>query len=263
MEEYLDFALGIKDYAKEIMKKYFFLEENNIEYKEDRTPVTTADKLINHYLIEAVKKNYPTHGVCGEEEKYNENSKYLWVCDPIDGTSMYTRGVPVSTFSLAFVIDGDVKVGVVLDPFLDDVYTAIKGQGAYLNGEKINVNDKKLGEVGCSIDYCMWDKAKYDTLPIVGELRSVAKMFQVGSTVHASMLVARGKISAELFPGTAHGNCDIAASKLIVSEAGGVVTNFLGEDQRYDRDIEGAVLSNKVIHEELMEKVKKYSKLKY
>ena len=249
-KEYLEFSKKIACYAGKLMKDNFN-KENDMEFKEDRTPVTIIDKKINEYLIEKVNNKYPEHSVNGEEISKKGNN-YVWVCDPIDGTSMYTRGIPVSVFSLALVVDGDVLVGVVYDPFLDDMYSAIKGEGAYLNDKKIHVSNKKYGEIGSSIDYCMWDKAKYDTLEIAKKLRKNFKLCQVGSTAHASMLVATGKISAEIFPGTSHGSCDIAASKLIVEEAGGKVTSFKGEDQRYDLDIDGCILSNGIIHDELI-----------
>ena len=253
MVEYLEFAKKIARHAGAIMREYFHQEEMGLEFKSDRTPVTIADKMVNSYLIEQVKQVYPLFGVQGEEEKYHPEREYLWLCDPIDGTSQFTRKVPVSMFSLALVKDGEVLVGVTYDPFLDEMYTAIKGEGAYCNGNKIYVNQKRFGELGCSVNYSMWDKAKYDTLEIVKIIRTMSKTCQVGSTVHASMLVACGRISAEIFPGTSHGNCDISASKLIVEEAGGKVTNFHGIDQRYDQDIDGAVLSNGVIHEELLQ----------
>ena len=254
-KEYLDFSKEIAYYAGKLMKDNFN-KDNETEFKEDRTPVTIIDKMINEYLIDKVTEKYPEHSVDGEELKKKGNN-YSWVCDPIDGTSMYTRGIPVSVFSLAFVINGEVKVAVVYDPFLDDMYTAIKGEGAYLNDERIHVSDKVYGQIGSSIDYCMWNKAKYDTLEIAKELRKDFKLCQVGSTAHASMLVATGKISAELFPGTNHANCDLAASSLIVEEAGGKVTNFKGEKERYDHDLDGVVLSNGIIHDELIELINK------
>ena len=256
MDEYLNFAMGIAKYAGSLMKEYFN-KDSDVEFKKDRTPVTYVDKKINNYLINEVKKTYPMHSVDGEEEKYIVDSNYVWVCDPIDGTSMYTRGIPVSVFSLALVIDGEPVVGVVYDPYLDNMYTAIKGDGAYCNGEVISVNSLDLGDLGCSVDYCMWNNAKYDTLDIIKELRKDSKICQIGSVAHASMAVASGRISAEIFPGTSHGHCDIAASKLIVEEAGGMVTSFCGENQRYDRDIDGAIISNGVIHNNLIKKIKK------
>lgn len=255
MEEYLKFAINISKYAGDLILKYFDIDNKEVEYKSDKTPVTIVDKQINKYLIDQVKVKYPNHGVCGEEEKYNESAKYLWVCDPLDGTSMFTRHIPVSVFSLALVIDGKPVVGVVYDPFLNELYTAIKGKGAYCNNKEIHVNNLDYGDLGCSIDYCMWNNSKYDTLEIIKELREYAKICQIGSVARASMAIASGKICAEIFPGTEHGNCDIAASKLIVEEAGGKVTNFFGEDQRYDEDIDGSLLTNGKLHEVILKKI--------
>ena len=258
MNGYLEFAIHVAHYAGKIMKEYFDSEEKDIEYKEDRTPVTMIDKNINKYLINQVKSFYPSHSVDGEEEEYIVDSDYVWVCDPIDGTSMYTREIPVSVFSLALVYKGQPIVGVVYDPFLDKMYSAIKDNGAFCNGNKIYVSDKDYGDMGASVDYCMWNKAKYDTLKIVADIRGDVKTCQVGSVAHACMLVASGKLIGELFPGTSHGHCDIAASKLIVEEAGGKVTSFKGEEQRYDKDIDGALITNGKSHEKLLSKIKRY-----
>lgn len=260
MDEYLNFAIRVAKYAGKLIKQNFDKEDIGLEYKEDRTPVTYIDKKINEYVISQVNINYPTHSVDGEEEKMLKNSKYVWVCDPIDGTSMFTRGIPISVFSLALVEDGEPIVGVVYDPFLDKMYTAIKGKGAFCNEKKICVNNKKYGDIGSSVDYCMWLKAKYDTLEVVKKIRKDFKICQIGSVAHASMLVASGKLVAEIFPGTDHGYCDIAASKLIVEEAGGKVTDFSGNDQRYDREIDGALLTNGEVHDIILEKIKKFGK---
>ena len=255
MNEYLYFAKEIALYAGREMLKYFN-KDKNIEFKEDRTPVTKVDKMINDYVIKQVKSKYPNHSIVGEEAQSLTKSKYVWVCDPIDGTSMYTRGIPVSVFSLALVYDGEPIVGVVYDPFLNRLYSAIKGEGAYCNDKRIGVNDMEYGQLGNSIDYCMWNNAKFDTLKLALEMRKNNKLCQVGSTAHASMLVATGKVSAEIFPGCSHGNCDIAASALIVKEAGGMVTDFYGNEQRYDRDINGAILSNGKVHHKILDIVK-------
>ena len=256
MENYLSFAKEIAYYAGNIIKEYFN-KEINIEYKEDKTPVTLADQKINNYLIEKVKECYPNHSVDGEEAKLENQSDYIWVCDPIDGTSMFTRHVPICVFSLALVHNGNPIIGVVYDPFLDEMYHAIKGKGAFCNDKQIHVNNKKYGDLGSSIDYCMWDSAKYDILDYLKEFRKNFKTPSLGSVAHASMLVASGKISGEIFPGTKHANCDLAASALIVEEAGGMVTNFNGKKQRYDKDLDGALITNGIIHEKIIKLIKK------
>ncbi len=256
MKEYLDFALEIAEYAKKEILDHF----NNMEinYKSDNTVVTDVDKNINHFLIEKVHEKYPNHSVMGEEESDDDKSACVWVCDPVDGTGMYTDGVPVSVFSLAYVEDGEPKVGVVVDPYLDNTYTAIKGEGAYCNGNIIHVNDKHLGDLGYRVNYEMWDNANYNTMYMAYDLLSCARVSSIGSVARSCMAIASGKFSCDLFPGTEHANCDVAASSLIVTEAGGKVTDFYGNPQRYDQDLNGAVISNGISHEEVLEEIKKH-----
>lgn len=259
MQEYLDFAIEIAKYAGNKIKDSFS-SINNIVFKNDRTPVTEIDKMINHYLIEEVKEKYPEHSVIGEEEKTSNTSNYVWVCDPIDGTGMFTNSVPVCVFSLALVVDGNVEIGVVYDPFLENMYTAIKGNGAYCNGKKIHVNDKHLGDLGYRLNYEMWNNAKFDTMIIARDMLSKVRISNIGSVARSCVAIASGDFSCDLFPGTDHGNCDIAASSLIVEEAGGKVTDFYGNPQRYDQAINGAIISNGISHDEIIEFVKKYIK---
>ncbi len=134
-KEYLEFAKKIAYEAGKIMLKYFNAKDIS-SYKGDKTIVTLADKEINTYLINRVKEKYPTHSVDGEEEQFGK-SDYVWVCDPVDGTAMYARHIPVAVFSLALVVDGVSQVGVVYDVFTNNLYYAIKGDGAYKNLEKV------------------------------------------------------------------------------------------------------------------------------
>ena len=166
--EYLNFAKEMCKMAGEVMKKYFY-QDSGISYKGDRTIVTLADKEINHILIEKVKEKFPNHSVDGEEEKFGE-SKYVWVCDPVDGTAMYARHIPVAVFSLALVVDGVTEVGVVYDPFLDNLYSAVKGQGAYCNNKKITVNDFTLEDERSIGHFDMWPAAEYNDIPTMNEL---------------------------------------------------------------------------------------------
>ena len=258
MKEYLDFAIEIAKYAGNEIRENFIKDSTEFSYKEDHTVVTIIDQKINHYLIEQVQKKYPLFSVIGEEECLKNSSSYVWVCDPIDGTGMFTHGVPVSVFSLALVCDGDVLVGVVYDPFLDRMYTAIRGEGAFCNGVAIHVNQKHLGDLGYRINYEAWHHAKYDTMMMVRDMLDVARCSQIGSVARSCVMIASGEFSCDLFPGVEHGNCDIAAASLIVEEAGGKVTDFYGNTFRYDRDIDGAVISNGISHSEVLERVKKY-----
>ena len=254
--EYLEFAKDIANYAGKIMLKYFN-QDNGEKYKGDKTIVTLADTEINSYLISKVKEKYPNHAVDGEEEQFGE-SKFIWVCDPVDGTAMYSRHIPVAVFSLALVIDGISTVGVVYDPFTDNMYSAIKGQGAFKNDKKIQVNDIALDDMKSASNFDMWPAAEYNIIEVIKELGKKTYFVSIGSVIRACMCVASGDFNLAIFPGTKHKNCDIAAVKVIVEEAGGKVTDLFGNEQCYDKSINGAIISNGKVHNEVIEVIKKY-----
>ncbi len=256
MEEYLEFAKDIAYQAGKIMIKYFN-QNNRASYKGDKTIVTIADKEINSYLIARVKERYPTHAIDGEEEQEGK-SNFVWVCDPIDGTAMYARHIPVAVFSLALVIDGIPNIGVVYDPFTDNLYSAIKGKGAYKNNEKIYVNNYELNDIRTVCHCDMFSKDKYNIYKVFEELSKKTNLNDIGSITRASCCVASGDYCLTIFTGTEHKNCDIAAVKVIVEEAGGKVTDLFGNEQRYDRSIKGALISNGIVHEEALKIIKKY-----
>ena len=258
LEGYLDFAKDIAKHAGQVMIKYFN-QNNGASYKGDKTIVTIADTEINSYLIKKVKEKYPLHSVDGEEEQFGK-SDYVWVCDPVDGTAMYARHIPVAVFSLALVIKGQSMVGVVFDPFTNSLYTAIKGKGAYKNGEKITVNDYGLEDMKTVCHYDSWVGADYNISKVLQELQTKTYLVGLGSIIRACMCVASGDFSLAIFPGTKHKNCDIAAVKVIVEEAGGTVTDLFGKEQRYDESINGAVISNGKVQNEVIRTIKKYLK---
>lgn len=256
MEEYLEFAKEIAYQAGKIMLKYFN-QDNGASYKGDKTIVTLADTEINSYLIEKVKEHYPTHAVDGEEEQSGK-SNLVWVCDPVDGTAMYARHIPVAVFSLALVIDGVPNVGVIYDPFTDSLYTAIKGKGAYKNGEKISVNDFKLEDIRTCCHCDMWYNPEINIYKVFEKLREKTRLCDIGSITRASCCVATGDYSLAIFTGTEHKHCDIAAVKVIVEEAGGKVTDLFGNEQRYDQSIKGAIISNGLVHDEVINVIKMF-----
>ena len=171
---------------------------------------------------------------------------------------MYARHIPVAVFSLALVIDGKPIVGVVYDPFTDSLYTAIKGEGAYKNNEKISVNNYVLDDIRTVCHCDMWSKAKYNVCKVFEELRKKTRLNDIGSITRASCCVATGDYSLTIFTGTERKHCDIAAVKVIVEEAGGKVTDLFGNEQRYDQSIKGALISNGVVHDEVVNVIKNY-----
>lgn len=253
-EKYLEFAKEIAKEAGRIMTKYFNAKDIS-SYKGDKTIVTLADKEINEYLIKRVKEEFPEHSVDGEEEQFGK-SNYVWVCDPVDGTAMYARHIPVAVFSLALVVNGEPIVGVVYDVFTEHLYTAIKGNGAFVNEEKLEVNDIVLDDMRSVSNFDMWPGADYNIYDVIKELGKKTYFISIGSVIRACMCVASGEFNLAIFPGTKHKNCDIAAVKVIVEEAGGKVTDLFGKEQRYDQDINGAIVSNGIVHEKVVKTIK-------
>ena len=101
--------------------------------KSDGSPITESDVKINTMLIEAIRKEFPTHDIMAEEGSYLKNkSKYRWICDPIDGTIVFSHGVPTCAFSISLTKEGVPILGIVRDPFMDRTYRAILGNESYL-----------------------------------------------------------------------------------------------------------------------------------
>ena len=260
MEEYLEFSKLLALESAKIMLQYFTVGVNR-ELKNNNTPVTIADTSINSLVIKTIKEKYPTHSIIGEEESFIvDNAPYSWVCDPIDGTIPYTFGTPTNVFSIALVerLSGLPIVAVVYDPYMKRMYTAIKGIGAFLNDNKINVNsisklkDAVIGGSGTFSDVVNGKELK-------GEIIKVCwRPVVINSAIYEAMLVASGQIAASVYPGS--NSHDAVTSKLIVEEAGGKVTDLFGKEQRYDKSIKGVIISNGLIHDDLIELSLKHKK---
>lgn len=254
----LQIAKQLAKDAGDIMLKYFNSAASNPTIKSDRTIVTNADTEINARVIEVLSQETPEYSVWGEEQSsIIEGSQFTWVCDPVDGTMPFAKGIPISSFSLALVDkDGHSVLGVIYDPFQDRLFEAVKGGGAFMNGERISVSDK-VDLDGAYIDEELWinheeeitfDNPK-DTLNKAG-----AKVTTQCSAVIMGCFVAKGAYEAMLF-GQGKPE-DIAALAVIVPEAGGKVTDLFGDDQSYDTNIRGAIVSNGVLHNKLVEVIK-------
>ena len=252
LKDHLEFAKELALEAGTIMRAYYGKHPDE-HLKLDNTIVTVADEEINQMVIDKVAERYPDHAVNGEEASSENNSEYVWVCDPIDGTNPFAMEVPVSVFSLALVADGAPEVGVIYAPFSEHMYTASKGGGSYLNNEPIRVRQTGF-DVKARMNVDWWAGAEYDVMKLMHRLAYDKNVYVLcpGSTTHAGALVARGEFVASVFPGTKGKNVDIAAAKVIVEEAGGRVTDLFGNEQRYDKDLNGAVLSNGVVHDEIV-----------
>jgi fructose-1,6-bisphosphatase/inositol monophosphatase family enzyme len=246
----LEFAKNLAIQAGEKIRLNFGFEKN-AEWKEDNTPLTSTDIEVNKYVIEAIKVAFPSDGVLGEEDSYEISRKRLWVVDPIDGTQPYDLGAPLSTFCISLVINGKPVVGVIYDPFMKNIFYAQIGKGAFLNSQKISVNN----ESNLEHNYIILSSRMPDTPKSTGEIHDAieavkSKAFNFRSFAYGSTFVAAGSAVGAIIG--AGNPWDAAASKIIVEEAGGKVTDVHGRERRYDSPGPGLVVSNGILHETII-----------
>ena len=246
-EKELTFAKALALEAGEIGRRYF---SNGIAYenKSDNSPVTLADTQINDLVITKCLAEYPESGVLGEEASQAGKGHMLWVCDPIDGTFPYALGLPASTFCLALVVDGVPEVGVVYDFNNGQLYSAIRGQQAYMNDKPIVPSTEQPMPV---INLEWFHAAKYNLQGTREKL--FTKGFHVpnySSCDIMAMRVATGRIAGVIYAGDK--SWDVAAAKVVVEACGGRVTDLTGHEQRYDGDIKGAIIAHPGYHDILL-----------
>lgn len=207
--------------------------------------VTEVDKASEQYLVKEISKKYPGHTIIGEEtgKHIHEGADWEWVVDPLDGTNSYSQGLPVFCVSIGVRYKGEPVVGVVYAPYLDELYTAVKGHGAQMQqglcmgepmpGEKLRVSAKTdLAECVVASGF-PYDKAvnpannidnAAKVLPLVRGFR------RMGSCAYDMCCVAMGTI--DVYWELDLKEYDCCAGIVIVREAGGVIKHF-----REDRNI--------------------------
>lgn len=249
--EYKDFMIDLAGRAGEIMLANFSLGMKK-DWKEDNTPLTVTDTTINKMVIEEVEKNFPDHALLGEEESNMKESDYTWVCDPVDGTIPFSHGYPTFMFSLALTHNGKSIAGVLYDPTLKRMFYAEKGKGAFLNNRPIHVSSVsnfKNAMVNLDTDVRLIGLRK-KIIDIVGK-DAYATTFYCAT--YGASLVACGEFVAQVYEYDKP--WDGAAVKIIIEEAGGKVTDLAGNEQDYDKTINGFVATNGFVHDELIREI--------
>ncbi|MDR3627047.1 MAG: inositol monophosphatase family protein [Ignavibacteriaceae bacterium] len=230
----------------------------NIEFKTNETNlVTQIDKASEKLIKEFISKNYPTHGILAEESGETKNSSdFVWVVDPLDGTTNFAHSLPIFSVSIGVQKSGKTVAGVVYDVMQDIVYCAEKGSGAFANDKKISVS--KNDNIGHSLlvtgfPYDLAESNEKIFEKFEAFTRASRGMRRLGSAAIDFCYVAKGVFDGfwevYLHP------WDVCAGKFILEEAGGRVTGFDGEDiDIYSKKI---LATNGLIHNTMVDIMRK------
>ena len=237
--------------AKELVR--FFNGDFKITNKEGiNNPVTEADHASEKAIIEVIKSNFPDHFILSEEAgEIKMDSNYKWIIDPIDGTINFANGIPICCVSIGLEFEGEIVMGAVFNPLMNEFYFAEKGKGATLNDKKIMVSNKTR-----VLDSCLVTGFPYTYLDTPnGPLQIFEKLIRKGVPVRrlGSAAIDLCWVACGRFDGFYEHKLqawDSAAGFLMVAEAGGKVTDFSGE--KYSVYQPGILATNGKIHDEML-----------
>lgn len=215
--------------------------------------VTEIDKKSEVMIIDFIKQYYPSHSILAEESGLSaRESDYLWIIDPLDGTTNFSQGLPIFAVSIALQYKRETVLGVVYVSVLDHLFTAVKGQGAYFNGQRMKVSakqDLKESVLATGFPYDVADN-EANNLDYFSQLlvktRAIRRM---GAAAYDVACVAAGLFDGywelKLSP------WDVAAAVLMVKEAGGKVIHF-----REDRGI-SIIAGNEILVDKIHGEIRK------
>ncbi|XP_001650092.2 inositol monophosphatase 2 [Aedes aegypti] len=237
IQEAFDLALALTKQCGPIVLEGFRNSAKDVASKGRHWDlVTEYDRRVEDVLIEGLKKRFPDHRMLGEESASEANRKEAlddrptWIIDPIDGTINFVRGVKFIAISVALVVGKELKIGIIYNPCMDEMYTAIAGQGTFLNGERVRVSgvdNLKGALIGHEISIASYKAARPHILGRGEELiKECTGLRAFGSAALTLAYISSGNVD---------GYCieylkpwDIAAGAILIREAGGVVINIDG-----------------------------------
>jgi myo-inositol-1(or 4)-monophosphatase len=223
-----------------------------ITHKGDIDLVTEADLGAEALIIATIRSRFPDHAILSEEKGLIKGKRGCrWIVDPLDGTTNFAHGLTTCCVSIAAVDDDGPLVGVVWAPFSEELFSAVRGRGAYLNGRRLAVSD-----IGDTKDSLLVTGFPYNVKtimePVMKRFRRCLEASQgvrrLGSAALDLCYVAAGRFEAfweeQLHP------WDVAAGHIIVAEAGGWVTDF--GNRPFDPEMSSILASNGRIHEQML-----------
>ncbi len=238
------------------------VESVRISQKQVNDFVTEVDQAAEQIIIETLLAAYPGHGIWAEEsgrEHGAQDSEFVWIIDPLDGTTNFIHGFPVYCVSIALAVKGKIEQAVIYDPSRNDLFTATKGRGAYLNDRRLRVSKRiRMQECLISTGFPFRPGDDFNTyLRMMGDvMQKTAGLRRPGAAALDLAYVAAGFTDG--FFETGLQPWDVAAGSLLVTEAGGLVGNFSGDSDFLEQ--KECMAGNPRIYGQLVTILGKYSK---
>ncbi len=232
-----------------------FRQGAEIHFKGRANIVTTADLEAERSLISTLRSEFPDHGILSEESPpVNEGADLVWIMDPLDGTNNFSFGIPFFCVVLALTRGDESLLGVIYDPLRDELFSASKGGGAYLNNEPVSVTSKStVRESLIGLDLGYVDENGKHLLKLLSDLWPDVYAFRLmGSAALSMAYVACGRVDLYfhllLYP------WELACGQLLVHEAGGTASNWSGE--RLGTRGDSVVASNRDVHGDFLQQLR-------
>lgn len=248
----LNKAIEAATLAGEVLKQNFG-QKYRVIRKSPKEMVSVVDMQSQTAILSILEPEFPGYGIITEERTSDIDKDFKsWVIDPLDGTHNYIAGLPFSGISIGLINGNSFEIGVIYFPMEDRLYYAVKGQGAYLNHQPIEVSPSpELSKAIVSFDNQFHLNPKsFDYFKKLTERAFTTRI--LGTATNDMSMTAEGKLGGRIWVNTKI--CDIAAGIVIVTEAGGKVTNF--DNTPCTRNSKKVIASNGKIHDELLDIVK-------
>ena len=206
------------------------LTASDVSLKQAFDFVTRVDTETERIIIEVIRESFPTHHFLAEESIHEiETDDFRWIIDPLDGTTNYIHGFPLSAVSIALQYNREIIAGVIFDPFRNELFTAVKGEGAFLNDNKISVS--KVSQIANALVATGFPFKRKELIDHYLKLfknifLEVSDIRRAGSAAIDLAYIACGRFDGFFEIGLAPWDC--AAGSLLIKEAGGVIANFGG-----------------------------------
>ena len=219
-----------------ITRASFDLDKLTIRRKQQNDFVSEVDHAAEEAIISVLKEAYPDHGFLGEESGYTKkDAEYLWVIDPLDGTTNFLHGNPQYCVSIALLHKGALNQAVVFDPNRSELFTASKGAGAFLNDRRIRVSKTDKIEdalLGTGFPFREVERLDEYLKMLENAMKTCSGVRRPGAAALDLAWVACGRLDGFWERGLS--SWDMAAGALMIREAGGLVGDFSGEDKYLD-----------------------------